>query len=119
MGGRNFSQCPGLVNVRLLLSIEGLICAVLLVRWPVIDPYYNVTYPFPSVNPDPKALDLLLIHPQVEVHSLQMVTDTESGALSLSPLHILPKEPVPFHSNTPVTEIIPSHLMTPIRVHIS
>lgn len=35
------------------LSIVGLICSVLLVRWPVADPHYKNTSPSPPLNPDP------------------------------------------------------------------
>ncbi|KAK4824261.1 hypothetical protein QYF61_012527 [Mycteria americana] len=45
-----------------------------------------------------------------ELHALQLVTDIEGDILSLSPLPVLPKEPVSFHSNSPVIGAIPPRL---------
>ena len=92
------------------LSIEGFICSVFLVRWPVADLYHNVTSPWPAFNPDPSALSWLFTHPQEELHALQPVIDIKGDIPSLSPLSVLPKEPVSFHSKTPVTGAIPPRL---------
>lgn len=67
-------------------------------------PHYNVTYPCPPFSPDPQDLGLILIHPPVEFHALQLVIDTEDNTPSLSPLPVLPKGSITFYSNTPVIE---------------
>ena len=92
------------------LPIEGLVRLVLLVGWPVADPDYNVTSPCPAFNPDPQALSQFLIHPQAELHALQLVIDTEDNIPSLPRLPVLPKEPVSFHSNTLIIGAIPAGL---------
>ncbi|GAB0209088.1 proprotein convertase subtilisin/kexin type 5 [Grus japonensis] len=46
----------------------------------------------------------------VELHALQLVIDIEGDAPSSSALPVLPKEPVPFHPNTPVIGAISPHL---------
>jgi len=89
------------------VPVDGLIHSVFLVRWPVANPHYNVTCPCPVFNPDPWALDRLLIHPQEELYVLQLVIDTEGDTPSSSPLPVLPKEPASFHSNTPVIGAVP------------
>ncbi|KAK4832374.1 hypothetical protein QYF61_022229 [Mycteria americana] len=45
-----------------------------------------------------------------ELHALQLVIDIEGDTPSLSPLPVLPRDPVSFHSNTPVIGAIPPHL---------
>ncbi|TRZ24082.1 hypothetical protein HGM15179_003015 [Zosterops borbonicus] len=52
-----------------------------------------------SASPDPEA--------EVELHALQAITDIEGDIPSLSPMPVLPKHCVSFHSNTPVIGIIP------------
>jgi len=47
---------------------------------------------------------------QVELHALQLVIDLEGDIPSSSPLPILPKEPVSFHSNIAVIGAIPPRL---------
>ncbi|GAB0177395.1 hypothetical protein GRJ2_000204700 [Grus japonensis] len=64
--------------------MEGLIRSVFLVDWPVADPHYDVPCACPSFNPDPEALGRLLIHPQVELHALELVIDLEDD----SPPHL-------------------------------
>lgn len=59
---------------------------------------------------NPKALSQLLIHPQEQFHALQMVIDIERNIASSSPLSVLPKDPVSFHSNTPVIRAITPHV---------
>ncbi|KAK4826701.1 hypothetical protein QYF61_010916 [Mycteria americana] len=44
---------------------------------------------------------------RVELHALQLLIDIEGDTPSLSPLPVLPVEPVSFHSNAPVIGAIP------------
>jgi len=76
---------------------RGLICSVSLVVWPVADPHYSVTCLCPahelSVRPSPIPGG---------APCAPAVTDTEGDTPSLSPLAVLPEEPVTFRSNAPV-----------------
>lgn len=61
-----------------------------------------------TLNPDPSSLGELLIHPQAELHSLQLVTGIEGDPCSSAPA-ALAREPVSFLSTTPVTGATPAH----------
>lgn len=75
------------------LSIEDFICLVFLVRWSAADLHYNITFPLIlSLS----ALCQLLIHPQAELHALQLFIDIEDDTPSLSLMTVLPEEPASY-----------------------
>ena len=51
-----------------------------------------------------------MVYSQAELHALWLVIDIEGDLSSSSPLPVLPKEPVSFHSNTTVIGFIPPRL---------
>lgn len=59
---------------------------------------------------------LILMHPQTVFHACQLVIDADDAAHSSSPLLVLPKVPVSFHSYLPVKD--PSHHISVMPVRL-
>lgn len=91
------------------LSIKGLIHPIFQVGRPEAELNCNITS-LPSLYPDPKALGQLLLHPQVELQALQLVTDIDTP--SLPPLLVLAKSLYP--SMPPLQPQEPSHHVSSI-----
>lgn len=58
----------------------------------------------------------LLIHPQADFYSFQLVIHIEDYIPSLSPFPVLPKEPISFQSNNPVLRATPPCLHDPNKI---
>jgi len=61
-------------------------------------------------NSNPKTLCQLLIHHQVELHGLELITDVEGSIPSPSSLPVLPKDFISVFSYCPIMRAIPASL---------
>ena len=67
----------------LQLNEEGLISRLFLIRWPVVDSYYQVLFISSVANSNPQALNLLLTISQREVLAVYPVFNIEGNSSTL------------------------------------
>ena len=91
----------------LLLSMEGLISSIFLIRQPVADSYHDVSFLCLFFNCNPKALCDLLIYPEVEFCGLQLVVDVEGNNPFPFSLPVFPEELILIYSYIPFVKAIP------------